>query len=479
MAVPRPILAVLFATAALAACRDDPAPTTPAPREGGLAPLLSSAPGAVVIPDRYFVVFRDEVANPAALSARLAAAHRGTLHHTYQHAFKGFAATLSPAAVAALRSDPRVAYIEPDHEMRITATQYYPPWGLDRVDQRYLPRDSMYTYGTSGDSVDVYVIDTGIHLAHPEFGGRARLGFDACYGGCNAGDPQGHGTHVAGIIGAATYGVAKRVDLIAIRVTSNSGGSTATVVARGVDTVTARKRARPGRPAVANISLGGPVSATLDTAVVRSIRAGVVYTIGAGNDTIGTGLNACDGSPARVDSALTVAATNSRDGRVVESVSRGFRWSSNFGRCVDLFAPGDSIVSTWNDGGVMMQGGTSMSAPFVAGLAARYMGLYRTALPAEVNSFIISNATAGVVTNPGAETPNRLLYTTWGGKRRACCSSLQAGLSGGSVRDREMGRRAGAGGWLMLLVAVAAGAVQRRRGGARQGPAVQPRSGPR
>ncbi|HEU0299607.1 MAG TPA: S8 family peptidase [Longimicrobium sp.] len=410
------ILATLSVASVLAACADQV--TAPAaPPETAPSRVLAAAPGAQVVPGRYVVVFRDEVADAPGLASRLAAAHGGTVHYTYRHAIKGFAATLSPRAVEALGRNPNVAYVQPDQLFRAAGVQYNAPWGLDRVDQRYLPLSTFFTYASTGSGVRIYVIDTGIRMSHPDFEGRASPGYDA-FGGQGVSQPgddcSGHGTHVAGIAGSETYGVAKDVSLVSVRSMWCDGnaymltGSTSTLTA-GVEWVTAHHVP----PAVANMSVGGFPDAVLENAIRNSIASGVTYVIGAGNG----GVDACGVSPANVAEALTVGATMIDDQRATNR----YWGSSNYGSCVDVFAPGDEITSLSMNGGTLTAGGTSMATPFAAGLAARYLGLYPDALPAEVHAFVVENATLGAVIDPQTASP-RLLYTVIGGRRRACCT---------------------------------------------------------
>jgi subtilisin family serine protease len=309
---------------------------------------------------------------------------------------KGFAASLSPQALEALQKNPDVAYIEADQTVSISASQSPATWGLDRIDQRNLPLNNTYIYNYTGSGVRVYVIDTGIRRTHTQFGGRAYLGTDTVGDGQNGNDCNGHGTHVAGTIGGSTYGVAKAVRLYAVRVLNCSGSGTISGVIAGVDWVTQNRVL----PAVANMSLGGGASSALDTAVNNSIAAGVTYAIAAGNSNA----NACNYSPARVAAALTVGATDSTDARASYS---------NYGTCLDLFAPGSSITSAWNtsDSATNTISGTSMATPHVAGVAALYLQRYPSASPSTVGSAIINGATTGKVTNPGTGSPNRLLYS--------------------------------------------------------------------
>jgi subtilisin family serine protease len=360
--------------------------------------------GARVIPGSYIVVLEEDAPGIAAadrrsagaLAAELTAPHGGRVTHVYDRALRGFAARLSRRAAEALSRNPRVRYVEQDSEVWAIATQTGATWGLDRVDQTALPLSGTYTYDFDGNGVNAYVIDTGIRRTHQDFGGRAFEGYTAIADGRGTDDCNGHGTHVAGTVGGSTWGVAKRVTLWAVRVLSCSGsGSTSGVIA-GVDWVTANRQL----PAVANMSLGGGASAALDDAVNRSIAAGVTYAVAAGNSNT----NACNSSPARVAAALTVGATTSTDAR------SSF---SNFGACLDVFAPGSSITSAWisSNSSTNTISGTSMASPHVAGAAALYLHDNPAATPAQVASAIVGAATLGRVTNPGTGSPNRLLFT--------------------------------------------------------------------
>jgi subtilisin family serine protease len=367
------------------------------PTRQGDAPIIGlNAQG--VIPNQYIVVLRNDA--PSGLEATTAneAARTlgGQVSRVYSRALRGFAATLSDKAVRALARNPNVLYIEADAVVSLDATQSPATWGLDRVDQRNLPLSNSYTYNTTGAGVNVYVIDTGIRRTHSEFGGRALNGFTSINDGRGSDDCNGHGTHVSGTIGGSTYGLAKGVRLYAVRVLDCNGSGSNSGVIAGVDWVTNNRVL----PAVANMSLGGSASSALDTAVNNSIAAGVTYAIAAGNSNA----NACNYSPARVAAAITVGATTSTDAR------SSF---SNFGTCLDIFAPGSSITSAWNtsDSATNTISGTSMATPHVAGVAALYLAANAGASPSAVRNALVNGGTTGVVGGAGSGSPNVLLYS--------------------------------------------------------------------
>jgi subtilisin family serine protease len=392
--------AAVLSTATTSVARgpqDPPAPDQQPARE---APVIGTA-RAGAIPGRYIVT----MAKGAPAATRAAArddARRlgGDVHYIYRSALNGFAATLPAPALDELRGDPNVALIEADRTIRLGATQSPATWGLDRVDQRNLPLSNSYTYNFDGTGVKAYVIDTGIRFTHNEFGGRAVSGFDAVDGG-TADDCNGHGTHVAGTVGGSTYGIAKNVQLVGVRVLNCQGQGTTSGVIAGIDWVTGDHAA--GQPAVANMSLGGGPSQSIDNAVVNSINDGVTYAIAAGNDNA----NACNYSPARVGAAITVGSTTSSDAR------SSF---SNYGTCLDIFAPGSSITSAWHTSNTATNtiSGTSMATPHVAGAAALKLDETPSLTPAAVRDALVNSATTGVVTSPGSGSPNRLLYTLGG-----------------------------------------------------------------
>ncbi|HEX8432857.1 MAG TPA: S8 family peptidase, partial [Longimicrobium sp.] len=318
----------LFAAVALlagaAACSDTP--TTPHALPSDAPANKQAERAGEAIPDQYVVVFKSDVRDAPGLARQLAGAHGGKVGHTYQHAIKGFSARLSAQAAAALARNPNVAYVEQDQRVQATS------WGLDRVDQRDLPLNGTYGFLQSGSGVTVYVIDTGVETGHWEFGGRASAGYDV-YGG-NAQDCHGHGTHVAGTVAGNSYGVAKGASIVAVRALDCGGGGTWSGVIAGIDWV----RFYHATPSVANLSISGGAMQSVDDAIQNLVNSGVTAVVAAGN----YGDNACYYSPARAGAAITVGATDQYDQRP--------SWS-NYGGCVDIFAPGAGITSAWLYGG--------------------------------------------------------------------------------------------------------------------------------
>jgi subtilisin family serine protease len=381
------------------ACQDTTAPNPIVP---SLTPTAASLAAAVA--NDYIITFRDDEQDPGGHARALAAAHGGRVTHVYQAALKGFAvADLPDAAVAALQRNPRIASIERDGVMSIddAGVQTGATWGIDRIDQRDRPLDQTYNYDADGSAVTAYIIDTGIRSTHSQFGGRvSATGFTSINDGRGFQDCNGHGTHVAGTVGGSTYGVAQNVALVAVRVLSCSGSGTTSGVIAGVDWVSANA----GAGSVANMSLGGSFSSTLNNAVNAAVDAGVTFVVAAGNSNA----NACNYSPASAGSAITVGATTSSDAKASYS---------NHGNCVDIHAPGSSITSAWygSDTQTNTISGTSMASPHVAGAAAAYLELNPSALPAAVSSALNSFATTGRISGLPSGTVNLLLYVDFVG----------------------------------------------------------------
>ena len=350
---------------------------------------------------RYIVTLRDSVADPAAVAREHSGLLGARVSHVYQHALKGYAATLPQALLARLLSDARVLRVEPDLIAYASTTQTGATWGIDRVDQRALPLSGTFTYNNTGSGVKIYVVDTGIRLTHQQFGGRASSGTDVIDGG-SADDCNGHGTHVAGTAAGSTYGIAKAASLVAVRVLDCRGSGPISGVIAGLNWVIGNHQA--GQPAVANMSLGTSANSSLDTAVRNTIADGISVAVAAGNGNfLGFAQNACNYSPARVAEAMTISATGQSDSKV--------SWA-NFGNCVDWFAPGSGITSAWNSGDTATRSisGTSMSSPHTAGVAALYLQSNPSASTASVRSALFNLTTKGVVKSSNTAN-NHLLFT--------------------------------------------------------------------
>jgi len=357
----------------------------------------SNAVGASAITaGRYIVRLK---ASASFGTSSVLASSVGAINITsFQNAFNGFAADLSAAAVADLTRNINVESIEVDGVVSLATDQASPTWGLDRIDQRALPLNNVYSYTNSGAGVTAYVIDTGILATHSEFTGRVGVGYSVINDGRGTTDCNGHGTHVAGTVGGTTFGVAKSVTLVPVRVMSCAGsGSTSGVIA-GIDWLIGHHQA--GVPAVANMSIGGPSSIALNAAVARGVADGVVFVVAAGNDNS----NSCRYSPSGETSAITVGATGLADARAS---------FSNYGSCLDIFAPGEGITSSTIGSNTARAtlSGTSMASPHVAGVAALMLSATPTASVDTISQGLMLNATANAVGNAGALSPNKLLYS--------------------------------------------------------------------
>jgi subtilisin family serine protease len=383
-----------FAALVVVACADATSPSS----AGRLAPLMEPAPnmGAQLIPGEYIVVLRDG-AEPGE-KARAAQARGGQVVAQWAAALRGYAVRGAPSLILELRADPEVAFVEQSQEYSIQTTQSNATWGLDRIDQRDRPLNGTYVYSATASTVTAYIIDTGIRTSHNEFGGRARFGIN--YAGGTNDDCNGHGTHVAGTVGGAVYGVAKQVRLVAVKVLGCSGSGSTTGVVSGINWVAANRVS----PAVANMSLGGGASSAIDNAIAGATASprNVTFVVAAGN----SGANACNYSPARAPSAITVGATTSTDARASYS---------NYGSCLDIFAPGSGITSAWKNSNTATKtiSGTSMASPHVAGVAALFLSGSPTSTPSQVASALIANASANKVSSAGSNSPNRLLFTNY------------------------------------------------------------------
>ncbi|MET9666179.1 S8 family peptidase [Streptomyces sp. NPDC006475] len=358
------------------------------PAEGTI--FGANAEGAVA---GSYIVMLDKKADKQDLATE----YGGKLQRNYGSAINGFSASgLTETEAKRLAADPAVDKVVQNKKFKANATQDNPPsWGLDRVDQADTAGDKKFTYPDSaGEGVTAYVIDTGVRVTHKDFEGRATSGFDAIDNDDNADDGNGHGTHVAGTIAGASHGVAKKAKIVAVRVLDNNGSGTTEQVVAGIDWVTKNHKG----PSVANMSLGGGADEALDEAVRKAVAAGVTFAVAAGNESSDAG----QGSPSRVTEAITVASSTEEDAQSE---------FSNFGKVVDIYAPGSDITSAWNDSdeGTKTISGTSMATPHVVGAAAVYLAGHQDATPEQVAKALTDGATADKITNPSAGTPNKLL----------------------------------------------------------------------
>ena len=378
------------------------------------ASSAAAGPASEPSASRHIVVFHDNVSDPDAVARDHGRRHGAKVENVYHNALKGYVATFKGTGASDVARDPRVDFVELDQKVTVRATQTAADgvtWGLDRIDQRpALPATGYtngFTYGVTGSGVTAYIIDTGIQYGHSEFVGRASPGYDAFTDGRNGQDCDGHGTHVAGTVGGSTYGVAKNVQLVSVRVLDCTGSGSWSGVISGIEYVTTNHAAK----SVANMSLGGPASAAVDQAVSKSIAAGVTYVVAAGNGNQGgVGQDACKYSPARVPGAITVGATDKTDTKS--------GWS-NYGKCVDVFAPGVGILSAGRSDtssvATATMSGTSMASPHTAGVVALYLSSPTgTTNPSIVQSTIVNTATPKAVRSAGKGTINpNLLFTSY------------------------------------------------------------------
>ncbi|HLS06070.1 MAG TPA: S8 family peptidase [Wenzhouxiangella sp.] len=359
------------------------------------------------VENQYIVVLKDKAltaekaksakdVSVAAIARNIVSKNNAKLVRSYESVLPGFVVRADKKTLVRLLDDDRIDYIEEDGIVSVNAVQNNPTWGLDRIDQRNLPLDNRYTYNTTASNVHAYIIDTGVLGSHSEFSGRMGNGYSAINDGRGPSDCNGHGTHVAGTVAGSTYGVAKGATVHGVRVLGCDGRGTNSGIIAGMDWVAQNAQF----PAVANMSLGGGASQAIDSAVTRMRNAGVTVVVAAGNET----QNACNVSPARSSSAITVGSTTSNDQR------SSF---SNWGTCVDIFAPGSNVTSAWHTGtnATNTISGTSMASPHVAGVAALYLATNPNASPAQVANAILSSGTSGVVGNPGTGSPNLLVYS--------------------------------------------------------------------
>lgn len=371
---------------------------------------------AKAIKDQYIVVFNTPAvinlndpngvsAYASSMGARLANEHGIEVRQNFGNSLNGVLVKANAAQIQSLLKDPNIKYVEQDQRVSIepmveaAGDQGGATWGLDRIDQRELPLNSNYHYDYDGSGVTAFVIDTGVRNTHNEFGGRASSGYDFIDNDNDSSDCNGHGTHVAGTIGGSTYGVAKNVNIVGVRVLNCSGSGTNSGVISGINWV---KNNAQG-PSVANMSLGGGASQALDDAVNAAVAAGISFVVAAGNDNS----NACNYSPARAANAVTVGSTTSTDSR------SSF---SNYGTCLDIYAPGSSITSAWynSNSATNTISGTSMASPHVAGVAALYLAENPTLSPTQLTSLLVSRASSGKVGDAKTGSPNKLLYSLAG-----------------------------------------------------------------
>ncbi|MEI1753741.1 S8 family peptidase [Acinetobacter baumannii] len=362
-------------------------------------PVNDSSQAKGIIKNQYIVILNKDAGPSKDFAQNIAKQHAGKVLQSYDTVLKGFAIylpdTAGTAFIEAMKKNPHVLSVESDTIVNIDATtQSNPDWGLDRIDQKALPLNSTYSYLQTGSGTTAYIVDTGILSSHQEFSGRVLSGYTAISDGNGTTDCNGHGTHVAGTVGGTTYGVAKNVNLVPIRILGCDGSGASSNVIAGLDWILKNGK----KPAVVNMSLGGATSSSLDSAVENLFNNGYVMVVAAGNSNT----DACSSSPARVSKAITVAATDNTDTRASYS---------NYGSCVDIFAPGSQINSSWigSNTATKILNGTSMATPHVAGVVAEMLQSTPTASPQTISTNLLNQASSNVVKNPSG-SPNRLLY---------------------------------------------------------------------
>ncbi|HEN9559306.1 TPA: S8 family peptidase [Acinetobacter baumannii] len=362
-------------------------------------PVNDSSQAKGIIKNQYIVILNKDAGPSKDFAQNIAKQHAGKVLQSYDTVLKGFAIylpdTAGTAFIEAMKKNPQVLSVESDTIVNIDATtQSNPDWGLDRIDQKALPLNSAYSYLQTGSGTTAYIVDTGILSSHQEFSGRVLSGYTAISDGNGTTDCNGHGTHVAGTVGGTTYGVAKNVNLVPIRILGGDGSGASSNVIAGLDWILKNGK----KPAVVNMSLGGATSSSLDSAVENLYNNGYVMVVAAGNSNT----DACTSSPARVSKAITVAATDNTDTRASYS---------NYGSCVDIFAPGSQINSSWigSNTATKILNGTSMATPHVAGVVAEMLQSTPTASPQTISTNLLNQASSNVVKNPSG-SPNRLLY---------------------------------------------------------------------
>ncbi|WP_031032330.1 S8 family peptidase [Streptomyces albus] len=389
-------ISAAVAAAAIGAVTALPASAAPQARATG---TVVGAGSSHAVKGSYIVTMKKSAVSTKSAAAKgksVIAEHGGKVRRTYTKALNGYSAKMTAAEAKELAADPAVDKVFANQKHTISAEQANPPsWGLDRIDTPELNLDDKYVYPDSaGEGVTAYIIDTGVRTTHKDFGGRATSGYDAVDGDDDATDGNGHGTHVASTVAGEAHGVAKKADVVAVRVLDDNGSGTTEQVVAGIDWVAKNAKA----PSVANMSLGGGADEALDTAVRNSIEAGVTFAVAAGNESSDAG----NSSPARVKEAITVGATDNKDAQAT---------FSNYGDVVDLYAPGVDITGAWNTGDDATDtiSGTSMASPHVAGAAAVYLSGHKDATPDAVSQALVDGAAKDVVGNPGPGSPNLLL----------------------------------------------------------------------